>query len=198
MSFWGPPEMTGWRQVKRKNFGGEETRRPPGVLPEFWNKFTDKEQEECIAEWEQHKKNMKYDPVTGEYTIPPAVQCPGAAVTNPRSQAPTTIVCLGNEHQHYLAVEQERLGGMFEGYSLESLGKRAPVRHAKDCIESMDNVLLIGSFPESALIRDDFGRMWQNWVSAASTARRCGASYALIMPKMSKFLEFGIICEVQQ
>ena len=76
---------------------------------------------------------------------------------------------------------------MFEGYSLESLGKRAPVRHAKDCIESMDNVLLIGSFPESALNRDDFGRLWQNWVSAASTARRCGASYALIMPKMSKF-----------
>ena len=173
--------------MKRKNFGGEETRRPPGVLPEFWNKFTDQEQEECIAEWEQHKKNMKYDEITGEYTIPPAVQCPGAEVTNPRSQSPTTIICFGNEHQHRLAVEQERLGGVFESFPLESLKQRAALRRANDCIDSMQNVLLIGSFPESVLDRDDFGRRWQQWVSAANTAHRCGASYALIMPKMSKF-----------
>ncbi|MEC7291643.1 MAG: hypothetical protein VXW22_16295, partial [Pseudomonadota bacterium] len=31
-------ENDGWRKVKRKKFHGEETRRPPGVLPEFWNK----------------------------------------------------------------------------------------------------------------------------------------------------------------
>ena len=100
--------------MKRYKIGGEETERPPGVIPHFWNRFNAEDKAECLAEWEQHKKNMTYDPKTGEYTIPPAVQAPGASVPNPRTQAPTTIVCFGNEHQLNLAAEQERLGGIFE------------------------------------------------------------------------------------
>ena len=130
---------------------------------------------------------MTYDPKTGEYTIPPAVQAPGASVPNPRTQAPTTIVCFGNEHQLNLAVEQERLGGIFESYPLDSLKQRATMRSAKDFISEHENVLLLGSFPESVLDRDDFERIWRQWTSAVHTNKQCGGSFALIMPKVSEF-----------
>ena len=177
----------GWKKVKRYKIFGEETERPPGVTPHFWNRFNYEDRAECLAEWEQHKKNMTYDPKTGEYTIPPAVQAPGATVPNPRTQAPTTIVCFGNEHQLNLAVEQERLGGIFESYPLDSLKQRATMRSAKDFISEHENVLLLGSFPENALVRDDFERVWRQWTSAVHTNRKCGGSFALIMPKVSEF-----------
>ena len=175
---------TGWKKVKRYKIGGEETQRPPGVIPHFWNRFSYEDQAECIAEWEQHKKNMTYDPKTGEYTIPPSVQAPGAPVPNPRTQAPTTIVCFGNEHQLNLAVEQEKLGGIFESYPLDSLKQRATMRSAKDFISEHENVLLLGSFPESALDRDDFERTWRQWTSAVHTNKTVSYTH-LTVPTIS-------------
>ena len=129
------------------------------------------------------QENMKYNEDIGESIIPPALQCPGAAVPNPRTQSPTTIVCFGNEHQYNLAMEQERLGGMFESYPLDSLKQRATMRRAKDFISEHENVLLLGPFPESALDKDDFGRIWQQWTSAVHANQRCGGSFTLSREK---------------